>query len=79
MDKEEVKSILLSNNYQPVGHSLTCPSCGSKRTYVSCLFGAWLCLDCGLEFKVEDARQVYDVVAYEQDERIPEEVLEEVY
>jgi len=71
---EETKQLLMSGGYG-VGLGLTCPNCGSRNTL---FIGEWFCCGCGIEFNQSDTIPCYDTKEYEADERIPEELLEEV-
>ena len=73
---EATKQQLMAGDYTPVGYSLPCPNCGKANTMYLGSIQNWLCLNCGIEFSQEDTIPCYIIQAYEQDERIAEELLE---
>ena len=60
-------------NHQ-VGFRHKCPMCGKDNTEFL-RHQYWMCHDCLIWFTTEDALGFYDVQAYEQDDRIPIELI----
>lgn len=63
-----------SGNHQ-LGYRIKCPNCEHGNTEFL-RNSYWMCHDCGIWFTVDDAKPVYDVAAYNEDERIPDELLD---
>jgi len=73
---EELQQRVELGNHQ-LGFRHKCPNCGSTDTnFIRNNY--WMCHHCVIWFTTEDALGYYDVTAYQEDDRIEEELLEEV-
>ena len=72
--QQEITERIRMGNFQ-IGYKLPCPNCGKVNTEFL-RNSYWLCHHCGIWFTTEDAQPIYDVKAYEADDRPDEEDLE---
>lgn len=72
LTRESIRQGYADGIYHNPGYSLPCPNCGQPTTYFE---GGtkWFCYHCWIEFDHSDTELVYDVQAYEQDERMEED------
>jgi len=73
--RQEIRQGFADGTYHNPGYGLPCPNCG-KSTTIFEQGSQWYCWNCDLEFEQKDTEPYYDVLAYEADLRIPEELLE---
>lgn len=71
---DEELTVRARSGNQQVGYKLPCPNCGRDDTQFL-RNSYWMCFQCLIWFTTQDAQGYYDVQAYQQDERIPEELL----
>ena len=63
--------------YHHPGHCLACPCCGKNTTRFEGN-GNWWCWTCDLEFLTSDTIPVYDVVEFNKDVRVDQQLLDEL-